>query len=40
MKLNFLIDVLLDSNATISERDDAAMDLFEYDNFAIKLIVG
>jgi hypothetical protein len=31
-RLNFLIDVLLDSNATVSERDDAAMDLFEYDN--------
>lgn len=30
--LNELVFILLDKNASISERDDAAMDLFEYDS--------
>ena len=31
-KIDLLIKILLDKNDTISERDDAAMDLSEYDN--------
>lgn len=32
MNLNELIEILLDVRATIGERDDAAMDLHEYNN--------
>jgi hypothetical protein len=30
--LKDLVDLLLNSKASIADRDDAAMDLFEYDN--------